>query len=715
MNTINRIVFNVVFCIQILLVFLMFVEDQVELPTWLQVAGRLHPLILHLPIGFIIFLAVIAAFQKQFPADSGRQVFHIGLLVTSLSASLAALFGFFLSLQDDYGSEALMRHKISGTALSWFCYALLLWHYNRGKWKLFYGLGALTLVTVIIAGHTGAVLTHGQNFVLAPISTPPELTVDNASVYEFAVQPILEKKCFSCHNETKAKGGLIMTDVAKFKEGGKNGKAWVEGKPEESRMIKAFFLPLSHDEHMPPDGKPQLTAVEISTIEAWIKSGADFEKKLNQFADGDSLKFIVASFAASKAEAPIVAEQYTFEPASSEMIDKLNTPFRSVSPLYQNSPALQADFFLKDNFQTKALEELKSVAAQLVVLNLSKMPVTDSDLEIISAFRNLEILNLNFTKVQGAGLSRLAQLENLQSISLAGTQVKTPDLEAILKLPKLRELYIWNSQVREEEREVLAKKYPEVEIIGNLFSDSKVLKLGKPRFENEGVIRRGELVMLKHSMPGVTIRISKDSSDPDSLNSEAYKEPFAMEKSRELKARACKDGLFCSDVLTVTCFVEGIRPSDVQLLNKADYRYLGKGASGLVDLQKGVADIFKEPSWLGYRDQPFSAVFSFDASQPVKEIVISYGKNIGGFILPPEEVEVWASGDKNAFTLIKKIKTKIPVGYTPNSVEGLSIPLDAGISFQYYKVVAKPVARLPEWHDKKGEKAWFFVDEIFFY
>ena len=136
-----------------------------------------------------------------------------------------------------------------------------------------------------------------------------------------------------------------------------------------------------------------------------------------------------------------------FKAVSSDLVDKLNTPFRSVFPLYQNSPALQADFFLKDNFKTKSLEELKSVADQLVVLNLSKMPVTDKDLEIIGSFRNLEILNLNFTRIQGSGLGDLERLENLQSLSLAGTSVKANDLEAILKLPKLMEVYIWNTQV----------------------------------------------------------------------------------------------------------------------------------------------------------------------------------------------------------------------------------------------------------------------------
>ena len=161
----------------------------------------------------------------------------------------------------------------------------------KKKQSIFFGLGVLSCITLVIAGHTGSVLTHGDNFLLAPISKPEEiLTVENASVYKFAVEPIFERKCFSCHNESKAKGGLVMTSMEKFKAGGENGKPWIEGNPIESRMIKAFYLPLSHDEHMPPDGKPQLTKHEIATLKAWIKSGADFEKKLDMFPEGDSLE-----------------------------------------------------------------------------------------------------------------------------------------------------------------------------------------------------------------------------------------------------------------------------------------------------------------------------------------------------------------------------------------------------------------------------------------
>lgn len=344
MDRVNRVVLNFIFCVQVLLIFLLFVEDRIHLPAWVQVAGRMHPLVLHLPIGFMIFLVVIMLLQKQFDKTATRQVVHIGLLLTSLSASIAALFGFFLSLQSDYGTAVLMRHKISGVLLSCLCYAILLWHGSDKKKSAFFGLVTLSCLVLVFTGHTGSVLTHGDNFLLGPISkSDVVLTAENASAYKYAVEPILERKCFSCHNESKAKGGLIMTSVDKFKAGGDNGKPWVAGKPLESRMIKAFYLPLSHDEHMPPDGKPQLNQLEIATLKAWIKSGADFEKKLDQFENGDSLKFIVASLAAAQPPPPVV-EEYTFSAASDDVVKKLNTPFRTVFPLFENSPALQADF-----------------------------------------------------------------------------------------------------------------------------------------------------------------------------------------------------------------------------------------------------------------------------------------------------------------------------------------------------------------------------------
>ena len=129
-----------------------------------------------------------------------------------------------------------------------------------------------------------------------------------------------------------------------------------------------------------------------------------------------------------------VIEAYAFDAASDDVIEKLNTPFRTVFPLYQNSPALQVDFFVKKSFEVKALEELKKIENQLVVLNLSKMPVTDKDLSIIKSFKNLERLNLNFSSIQGDGIKELVSLKKLKSISLSGTAVNVNHVGALLTL-----------------------------------------------------------------------------------------------------------------------------------------------------------------------------------------------------------------------------------------------------------------------------------------
>lgn len=711
-----RVFINLIFFIQILLLFLLFFEERIELPGWLQVAGRLHPMVLHLPIGILILLFVFMMLRNTFRKRQFRKIMLICLLLASLSASVTALFGFFLSIGGDYGADTMQQHKISGVVLSMIAFFLLVWYINVKKGEIvFYSSVVFTMLALLFAGHTGSVLTHGDNFVLAPItSSKEELTAENASLYQLAVMPVLERKCFSCHNESKAKGKLIMTSVAKFRSGGEHGKPWVEGNPDSSRMIQNIHLPLEHDDHMPPDGKPQLTAFEISLLEAWVKSGADFEKRIDEFVEGDTLKVLATSAIKRVIKAEEI-KQYPFKATSEEVINKMNTPFRTVFPLFQNSPALQANFFVKESFQLSSLQELNEVKDQLVVLNLSKMPVTDEDLSIIGGFKNLEKLNLNFTSIKGEGLTSLKSLTSLESISLSGTSVTKDALTAILSLPALREVFIWNTPISEAEKVELEKLFPKIKFIHTLFNDPSLLALSKPILVNEGIIKKGELLQLKHTMPGVIVRYSLDESKPDSISSTVYDKPIPVNETVKLKALACKDGWYCSDLLEVTCYVEGYKPEQVTLLKPADKQYPGEGASSLTDGRKGFTDVLKEPSWLGFRENAFEAGFDFGSQPPsVSKIVLSYADNLGGYIFPPTDVEVWGGKNANEIKLIKAIKIEQPKDYRPQSMEAIGISFDRS-THPYYKIVARPVSKLPLWHGGKGQKGWFFVDEVFFY
>ena len=87
------------------------------------------------------------------------------------------------------------------------------------------------------------------------------------------VKPILETRCFSCHQGAKVKGGLSLDSLAAALEGGKaDGPAFVAGHPETSPVIQRITSTYS-EEVMPAKGDP-LPAKEIEVLKTWIKEGA---------------------------------------------------------------------------------------------------------------------------------------------------------------------------------------------------------------------------------------------------------------------------------------------------------------------------------------------------------------------------------------------------------------------------------------------------------
>jgi mono/diheme cytochrome c family protein len=57
-------------------------------------------------------------------------------------------------------------------------------------------------------------------------------------------------------------------------KGGENGKNFVAGSLKDSLSIVRILLPDSDDEHMPPEGKDQLTPEEIALLKWWVEQGA---------------------------------------------------------------------------------------------------------------------------------------------------------------------------------------------------------------------------------------------------------------------------------------------------------------------------------------------------------------------------------------------------------------------------------------------------------
>jgi cytochrome c553 len=85
---------------------------------------------------------------------------------------------------------------------------------------------------------------------------------------------MLQRSCVECHGPDKAKGGLRVDSHAAVVKGGENGAAIVVGQSSKSVLVARMRLPPSHDEHMPPEAKPQPNAAEVDLVAWWIDRGA---------------------------------------------------------------------------------------------------------------------------------------------------------------------------------------------------------------------------------------------------------------------------------------------------------------------------------------------------------------------------------------------------------------------------------------------------------
>ena len=433
----------------LLLLFFLLFEAQVSLPLWMNPVGRMHPLLLHLPIGFSVILVVFLLLKNEFEVKTYKILVRLLLTFTALSASIVALMGFFLSKEGGFDADLLRIHKWTGTAVSFVSYSALVFYEKIKFTSKNYGSFGL-LILIAIAGHFGAGITHGENYLFEAFQTKKALPPfsENNTIYETAIFPIFEAKCLACHNDQKVKGELNMSSIEKILKGGKHGGIWKVGDALNSHLIQRANLPLDEKEHMPPKGKPQLTTDEIALLTAWINEGANVKKTIKAYLASSEAKKLVIKFVNLKAPQR-ETKVYTFSMPSEESLKEVNTPFCSVFQFATGSPALQADFFVNKKYERKNLENLSKVSEQLVILNLAKMPVKDEDIALIANFPNLERLNLNQTDITGTTLEQLKKCKKLESIALAGTKISNGNLQKLLDLPSLKEVFVWNTAIDE--------------------------------------------------------------------------------------------------------------------------------------------------------------------------------------------------------------------------------------------------------------------------
>nr|WP_290934018.1 hypothetical protein [Haliscomenobacter sp.] len=139
-------------------------------------------------------------------------------------------------------------------------------------------------------------------------------------------------------------------------------------------------------------------------------------------------------------------------------------------------------------------------------------------------------------------------------------------------------------------------------------------------------------------------------------------------------------------------------------------QYSGK-AKMLFDGKLGDKN-FKSGKWLGFKETFFEGYAYFNQPIRVSKVTFSALIDIGNYIMPPKEVQVWGGNSASDLVLLKTINPQQPDKITPMSLQGFECSFNPK-QVRVLKLVGKSVQKLPTWHPGKGDKGWFFVDEVF--
>jgi len=432
-----------------------------------QFLGRLHPLIVHLPIGilFVILLFELLGYKSRYRYL--RDAIPLLSWLFFACTLFAGIFGYILSLDGNYPGPLVSQHQWAGIIL---CLLALGMAFLQSDWfhkKYRFPVLVQTSIWVVIAllttytGHQGGSLTHGEDYlsleVLIEQKRPKPDSVEAALVYEDVIQPLLIRRCGQCHNEGKKKGQLSVTNLAKLLKGGKTGPALVPGDPEKSELIHRIKLDPSDEKFMPTDGKTPLTAEETTLLTWWVKeAGAAGGKSLASLAVSPEIRSIVAKQLGMEAgnggeAAKETTEQLNIPPglaikADSTAIRQLRAAGFMVRLLLREPELLDITLPEGTKLDWKTIEgPLSSLSKHTLWLNLAGNNLTEKELQVLTEFTNLEKLRLDKNPVGDEILPLLEPLQRLEAINLVGTRISEAGVAKLKAAGAIKRVYYWES------------------------------------------------------------------------------------------------------------------------------------------------------------------------------------------------------------------------------------------------------------------------------
>ncbi len=442
--------------------------------------GRFHPILVHLPIGFLV-LAILLEWYEHFKKTTSKsKLIPFAWLLGAISAAAAASSGWLLGETGLYTEEGLFTHRWLGIAV--VIVAFIGWWLKKSpdnySNKLQNGFNILLLGMLLFEGHKGGNLTHGEDYLIeyAPNAiqklagasdTKDSLyafkSIDSVNVYAHLIAPIFEAKCVACHNSEVQRGGLNMALPDGLAMGGENGPILAKGNPTESTLFNRITLPQRNIKFMPPSGEA-MTYDEIKLVEWWIQEGASFNDSLPGFQLNDAMKSVLLRKYGLDTKPKPWYEMVSLEPLEEGILKALEEAGFVIKELGDTNHLLDVKFSGQPLTREK-LVLLEKAASHITWLSMAGSDVKDEWLSSLGILKNLTRLQLEKTEITDAGIGHLTGLKHLEALNLYGTKVTDACLQDIQKLKTLRRVYVWGTKVTPEAAKKLQEEYRDFELV----------------------------------------------------------------------------------------------------------------------------------------------------------------------------------------------------------------------------------------------------------
>jgi mono/diheme cytochrome c family protein/uncharacterized membrane protein len=430
--------------------------------------GRLHPLLVHLPIGILLMGLFLQALSRwpRFGVSAG--VIKVVLLCGALSAVASCVTGYLLSLSGDYDDDLVSWHMWMGICVAVISGVVFVMVVRRVGGLAFAGVYVVLLGLIVVTGHLGGSLTHGSDYLSSAFDGPeptvvarkPIADISEARVYGDVIQPMLQGHCYGCHGSGRQKGKLRLDDSAWIVKGGKDGLVIRAFHPEESELCKRLLLPVEDEHRMPPREKTPLKESEIAIFQWWVAQGADFSKKVKELSQvGKIAGYLLALQGGGNMASTLVPDE-PVEAVNEKDLDTLRAKNVEVMPVALGSHYLLVNFLNAVGVKDADMALLLPLRKQLVWLKLGGQPVGDSGMAVVGQCAALTVLHLNDTRISDKGLVALQALHHLRLLNLVGTGVTASGVVVLDSLKQLERIYLYRTKCVSKDWPLLKQHFP---------------------------------------------------------------------------------------------------------------------------------------------------------------------------------------------------------------------------------------------------------------